>query len=183
MLHIITFIFVCNIFLVIITILLMLFSTFRMHTSGNSLRRLQQHQKNPCMANPSLHNRLMQLHYHGVTESTRRTYQSELVAYTSFYSHFNINPLPAASLTLQYFCADKSQSISYQTLKVYLAATRLMHIKHGLPDPTVDQTLLLICRGIRRHQQITERKRLPITINILKLLKSYLLVSNYTVCE
>ena len=95
----------------------------------------------------------------------------------------NINPLPATSLTLQYFCADKSQSISYHTLKVYLAAIRLMHIEHGLPDPTVDQTLLLVCRGIRRHQQITERKRLPITIDILKLLKSYLCVSTYTVCE
>ena len=55
-----------------------------------------------------------------------------------------------------------------------------MHIKHGLPDPTVDQTLLLVYRGIRRHQQITERKRLPITINILK---SYLRVSTYTVCK
>ena len=125
----------------------------------------------------------MQLRYHGVAESTRRTYQSGLVAYTSFCSRFNINPLPATSLTLQYFCADKSQSISYQTLKVYLAAIRLMHIEHGLPDPTMDQTLLLVCRGIRRHQQITERKSLPITIDILKLLKSYLRVSTYTVCE
>ena len=43
------YIFVCNIFLVVITILLMLFPAFRMPTSGNSLRRLQQHQK------PSLH--------------------------------------------------------------------------------------------------------------------------------
>ena len=56
-----------------------------------------------------------------------------------------------------------------------------MHIEHGPPDPTV--ALLLVCRGIRRHQQITERERLPITIDILKLLKSYLRVSTNTVCE
>ena len=45
----------------------------------------------------------MQLRYHGVAKSTRRTYQSGLSAYTSFCSRFNINPLPATSLTLQYF--------------------------------------------------------------------------------
>ena len=107
-----------------------------------------------CMANPSFHNCLMQLRYVSwCSESTSRTYQSGLIAYTSFCFHFNINHLPATSLTLQYFCADKSQSISYQTLKVYLAAIRLMHIEHELPDPTMDQTLLLVCRGIRRHQK------------------------------
>ena len=121
----------------------------------------------------------MQLRYHGVAKSTHQIYQSGLIAYTSFCFRFNINPLPATSLTLQYFCADKSQSISYQTLKVYLAAIRLMHIEHGLPDPTMDQTLLLVCRGIRRHQKVTER-RLPITIDILK---SYLRLSNYTLYE
>lgn len=101
----------------------------------------------------------------------------------SFCSHFNITPLPATSLTLQYFCANKSQSISYKTLKVYLAAIRLMHIEQGLPDPTVDQTLHLVCKGIRRQQTTSERKRLPITIDILKVLKSHLRLSNYTLSE
>ena len=132
----------------------------------------------PCMANPSLHNQLLQLCYHSVPESTCQTYQSGLIAYTSFFC-FNINPLPATSLTLQYFCANKSQSISYQTLKVYLAAICLMH---GLPDPRMDLTLLLVCRGIRQQKKVTER-RLPITIDILKSLKSYLRLSNYTLCE
>ena len=125
----------------------------------------------------------MQLHYHGVAKSTRRTYQSGLSAYTSFCSRFNINPLPATSLTLQYFCADRSKFISYKTLKVYLAAIRLMHIEQGLPDPTTDETLHLVCRGLRRCQTTPERKRLPITIDILKNLKSQLRLSNYTVGE
>ena len=134
------------------------------------------------MANPSLQNCPIQLHYHGVAESRCRKYQSGLIAYTSFCFHFTINPLPATSLTLQYFCADKSQSISYQTLKVYLAAICLMHIEHGLLDPTMDQTLLLVCRGIRWHQKIS-KIYLLITIDILKSLKSYLRLSNYTLCE
>ena len=63
-----------------------------------------------------------------------------------------------------------------------MAAIRLRHIEHGLLDPMMDQTLLLVCRGIRRHQKVTER-RLPITIDILKSLKSYLRLSNYTLCK
>ena len=121
----------------------------------------------------------MRLRYHGVAKSTRRTYQSGLTAYTSFCSRFNITPLPATPLTLQYFCADKSQSISYKTLKVYLAAIRLMHIEQGFPDPTMDQTLHLVCKGIRRQQSTPERKRLPITIDILKALKGQLQWKNH----
>ena len=126
----------------------------------------------PCMASTALQDCFMQLCYHGVTESTHRTYQSRLIAYTSFCSRFNINPLPATSLTLQYFCADRSKFILYKSLKVYLAAIRLIHIEKGLPDPTTDETLHLVCRGFCRCQTTPERKNLPITVDILKNLKS-----------
>ena len=149
-------------------------------TSSKGQHYARQH---PCMASASLHYRLMQFRYHGVAKSTRRTYQSGLMAYMSFCSRFGINPLPATSLTLQYFCTDRSQSISYKTIKVYLAAIRLMHIEQGLLDPTTDQSLHLVCRGIRRQQNTPERKRLPITIDILKALKSQLRLSNYTAGE
>jgi len=82
---------------------------------------------------------------------------------------FNISTASASSLTLQYFCVDKSQSVSYKTLKVYLVAIRLMHIEDGFLDPTTDEALQ--CRGIRRQQSNAERTRLPITINVLRKLK------------
>ena len=151
-------------------------------TSGEWLRSLQQCQKTSCMANPSLHYCLMQLQYQGIAESARPIYQSGLIAFTCFCFHFNINPLPATSLTLQYFCADKSQSISHQTLKVYLAAIRLMYIEHGLPDPTMDPALFLVCRRICHHKKITERKDY-LSQYIFKSLKSYLHLFNYTLCE
>ena len=59
---------------------------------------------------------LMQLRYHGVAESTCRTHQSGLIGYTSFCSCFNINPLPATSLTLQYF-VPLDQSYIMQNLE------------------------------------------------------------------
>ena len=41
-----------------------------------------------------------------------------------------------SSLILQYFCIDKSQSVSYAMLKVYLGAICLVHIENGFPDST-----------------------------------------------
>ena len=49
-----------------------------------------------------------------------------------------------------------------------------MHIETGFPDPTTDESLHLVCRGIRCKQSCVERTRLPITINLLRTLKSQL---------
>ena len=135
------------------------------------------------MANAILHRRLLQCRHHGIALSTRRAYQSGRRAFLSFCSKFSISPLPASSLTLQYFCANISQHVSYKTIKVYLAGIRLTHIEHGLPDPTDDSPLQLVCRGIRRQQGDQQRTRLPITVNYLRTLKEQLRVSYYTAHE
>jgi len=135
------------------------------------------------MADPELHNRLLQCRYHGDAESTRRTYQSSLNKFRSFCSRYTLIILPASSLTLQYFCAHESQHVSYKTVKVYLAAIHLLHIEHSMPDPTDDNLLHLVCRGIRRLQGDSQRICLPITINILHTIKEQLRLSTYTVQE
>ena len=53
----------------------------------------------------------------------------------------------------------------------------------GLLDPTTDESLHLVCRGIRRQQDNPERKRLPITIDLLRTLKSQLCFTNYSLLE
>ena len=53
--------------------------------------------------------------YLGTVPSTRCVYQSGIKA---FSDKFKIQPLPAASLTLQFFCVDVSSHASYKTLKV-----------------------------------------------------------------
>ena len=93
-------------------------------------------------------------------------------------------PFPASSLTLEYFCVQASQQVSYKTLKVYLSGIHLAHIERGLPDPTDSHSLHLVCRGIRRQQGDSQRTRLPITINILRLLKEQLrFCTRYTPLE
>ena len=58
-----------------------------------------------------------------------------------------------------------------------------MHIENGLTDPTTDESLHLVCRGIRRQQSSSERVRLPITINLLRTLKSQLRSSQMSLLE
>ena len=111
-------------------------------------------------------------------------YESGIKAYYKFCEKFKIQPLPASSLTLQFFCVHNSCYASYKTLKVYLAAIRLRHLEQGLNDPTNDHLLHLVCRGIHRLQGDKICKRLPITINLLRTLKSQLANSTFfTVLE
>ena len=140
--------------------------------------------QHPCLADPVLHRSLLQCHYSGVAPSTRQTYQSGLNGFIKFCSEFDIPPFPASSLTLEYFCVHASQHVSYKTLKVYLSGIRLAHIERGMANPTKSISLHLVCRGIHCQQGDNQRTRLPITINLLRVLKDQLHISTiYTLLE
>ena len=58
------------------------------------------------------------------------------------------------------------------------------HIERGMADPTKSTSLHLVCRGIHRQQGDNQRTRLPITINLLRVLKEQLRISTfYTIME
>ena len=136
------------------------------------------------MANTVLDTMLLQYQSLGVAPSTRRTYQAGVRSYLQFCNSYHIPPFPASSLTLRYFCTYTAQRVSYKTIKVYLSGIRLEHLERGHSDPTNDPLLHLLCKGIKRCQGDTSRQRLPITINILKLLKTQLHNSgNYSIVE
>ena len=150
----------------------MLFLVFRWIASDlYSPTSQSQSRSHPCFADPILSQLRDRCQYLGIAPSTRRVYQSGIKAFYKFCNKFRIQPLPASSLTLQFFCVDISGHVSYKTLKVYLAAIRLVHLEHDLDDPTNDHLLHLVCKGIRRLQGDSTRQRLPITINLLKTSK------------
>ena len=65
--------------------------------------------------------------------------------------------------------------VSHNTIRVYLAGIRLLHIENHLPDPTTEAPLLrYLCIGIRRSTGDTRLKRHPITIPLLRSIKSEL---------
>ena len=82
-------------------------------------------------------------------------------------------------------CVDVSSQVSYKTLRVYLTAIRLEHLEQGFTDPTNDEVLQLVYRGIWRQQGDDNcHHRLPVTINLLRTLKTQLSRStSYTVLE
>ena len=135
------------------------------------------------MADTFLSTSLRQFIYLGVAPSTRQTYNSGINSYLNFCTRFNIQPYPASSLTLQFFCTDLSRHISYKSIKVYLAGIRLAHLELGHSDPKVDESLRLVIRGIRRMQGDSCRQRLPITIDLLRTLKQQIRISNYSLLE
>jgi len=99
---------------------------------------------------------------------------------------FILQPLQAYTtfcLILQYFYVYVAQHISYRTIKVYLAAICLRHIEQVFYDPTSDNLLQLVCRGIRHQQGNKQCIRQPITFNILRWLKEKLHESAYTFAE
>ena len=101
--------------------------------------------------------------------STRRTYQTGVTAYYSFCAKYGIPSLPASETSLRYFCTHLSSSVSYQTIMVYLAGVRLLHLDHGFPDPSKAAPLLhYLCTAIRRSGMTTSKKRQPITLPLLK---------------
>ena len=106
--------------------------------------------------------------------STRRTYQAGVTQFVRFCSQYQLPPLPASALTLRYFVASLSLSVKHSTIKVYLAALRLLHIENGYTDPTADTLLQYVIKGIKRSQTSPTRTRLPITIDILRQLKQAL---------
>ena len=78
-----------------------------------------------------------------------------------------------------FLCVQKSIGI----FKVYLAAIRLVHIENGFSHPTIDESLHLVCRGIRCQHSNSEHTRLPITINLLRTLKDQLRFSQMSLLE
>ena len=126
------------------------------------------------MADPALEGLLSHYQSLGVAHSARRTYQTGVRALWQFCTQYVIVAFPASPLILRYLCCYMACQVSYKTIKVYLAGIWLEHLERGLEDPTKDELLHLLCTGIKRSQGVQTRTRLPITINVLKTLKSQL---------
>lgn len=92
--------------------------------------------------------------------------------------HLNSNgsPLPADEWTLCLFATYLADTIKYSSVKVYLSAIRSMHIDAGFSDPLLNGfQLQRVVRGIKRSQGTSlSSKRLPVTVDILKLMHSHL---------
>ncbi|CAH3109145.1 unnamed protein product [Porites lobata] len=107
--------------------------------------------------------------------TTKSTYMSQMRSYLSFCVYYGYQPLPAAALTLNRYAAFLARSLSASSIPAYLNAIRILHLEHGLSDPTKNNfQLASTLRGIKRVKGLTVSQKKPITPQILLAFKSHL---------
>ena len=107
-----------------------------LHATGSKYSRPTR--SHPCIAHPVLDTLLVQPNV-----------PSRSLILLAFFNQFNIVPLPTSSLTLHYFCAHITCQVSHKTIKIYPSGVWLEHLECGLSDPTDDELLWLLYKGIK----------------------------------
>ena len=70
------------------------------------------------------------------------------------------------------FATVLADNLNHSSIKVYLSAVRSLYIDHGFPDPLVRcLRLQRLLRGIKRVQGPVSPRRLPITIDHLRVIQ------------
>ena len=83
--------------------------------------------------------------------------------------------LPASELTLIYFASHLAQTVSYDTVKLYLVAVQDLHRELNFPLHIQNMhRLQKVLTGIKRLAPSTKRDRFPITTQILTTIHNYL---------
>ena len=83
--------------------------------------------------------------------------------------------LPASELTLIYFASHLAQTVSYDTVKLYLVAVQDLHRELNFPLHIQKMhRLQKVLTGIKSLAPSTKRDRFPITTQILTTIHNYL---------
>ncbi|XP_061175615.1 uncharacterized protein LOC133184543 [Saccostrea echinata] len=127
--------------------------------------------------NPVLEKESRDLCESSISNNTRRAYRTGLTVYCQFLSSIgieapNYNPPKISEQTLIYFvihCCN-SLKLTYNNIKLYLAAVRFHYVKAGISNPlSSDEScarLQTVLRGIQK-QQSSKQKRRPTTYSVL----------------
>ena len=109
----------------------------------------------------------------GLGDNTHtRSAQSQ---YLTFCETHDFTAVPASEETLSLLVAFLADRLKPQSIKVYLAGVRVLHISHGFHNPLthtikLQQTL----RGIERVNSSPPKQKLPITFDLLCRLQHFI---------
>ncbi len=113
-----------------------------------------------------------------LAETTKRSYRTHLLSYTTFCAQAKLTPAPADTRTLCRYAAYLARRLSYQSIPKYLNILRIMHLELGLPNPCLDNWALdTVLKGIKRDKGASPKRKLPITPRILLAMRSHLQLS------
>ncbi len=103
----------------------------------------------------------------GYSLHTTRTYASSQKTYLRFCQDFNLQPVPASDTQIHRFIAYLSQRVSPNSIKVYLAAVRALHVNMGLSFQAHQEPRThIMVRGLLRGTPPPNQKQ-PITYSLL----------------
>ena len=111
--------------------------------------------------------------------TTKSTYMSQMHSYLSFCVFCGYQPLSAAALTLNCYAALLARTLSASFIPGYLNMACILHLEHGLTDPTKNNfQLATTSRGFKPAKGLTVFQKKPITPQILLAFKSHLMLDN-----
>lgn len=117
--------------------------------------------------------------YSGLANNTHRTYSSAQRQYLEFCDKHGLKPLPGDETTLILFITHLAQRIKPQSIKVYMAGVRALHISNGYHNPLTDTIKLKqTLRGIERKHFSPVQQKLPITFDLLCKMYTFIDLAN-----
>ncbi|MES9879856.1 MAG: hypothetical protein ABW185_03145 [Sedimenticola sp.] len=108
---------------------------------------------------------------HTFAASTAKTYASQRAMFIKFCSQLNIAPVPLSQADLGRYIAFLSQRLTFASVRQYLNVVRLFHLEAGLHNPLDNNWYVAsILKGVRRVKGDSSNPKLPITIDLLKVM-------------
>lgn len=95
-------------------------------------------------------------------------------AYLRFCLHFGLKPVPASPATIILYTAFIARSLKNTSIPGYLNIIRLMHIDMDVPNPLGGWELAMVKKGINRTLGSPPQQKLPISPEILLLIRRQL---------
>ena len=108
--------------------------------------------------------------------NTRKSYSCGMNKFRIFCQQQNIRKLDRNAVLL-FIASLHATKIAPSSAKVYLAAVRNELRERGLPDFTADDFIPLAIKGMERLDQRPSEARLPITMALMRLIKTRLRLS------
>ena len=103
----------------------------------------------------------------GLADFTHRTYGAAQRQFLSFCDNYGIAPLPASEDTLILSVTSLAARIKPQSINVYLAGVRSLHVSNGYDNPlTPGLRLKQTLRGTERNHFAPPKRKMPITFDL-----------------
>lgn len=150
---------------------LSIFCLTDIHTGGHGSPRRCKNPPSQAVLSSSLDKDVQWYRANSFAASTAKTYAAHLASYLAFCDKLAIKPVPLSQGDLGRYIAYLSRRLCFSSVRQYLNVIRLLHLDSGLRNPLENNWYVnSILKGVRRIKGDSPSQKLPVTLDILKLL-------------